>query len=111
MWRAFWDVDATIADELNGFKNVVTRVVWKLTVHRSGRTATQRGVVDLPAPTSAETFIDLDVLQGKTRDEKREIVLQWAELVKPGFVDDRINELLAQITDRPKPQQKTIKIL
>lgn len=99
MSNKIWTVRATVASEKNGFKNVVREVHWTLTVQKGGRSKTRKGSVLLPLPTTQAAYIDLSVLQGMSRADRRATVLGWAEMVRPGFVSEQEQHLEQSLKD------------
>lgn len=81
-----WIVNAEIAPELNGFQNVVTKVHWACVARGENGTARITGVQNVPAPTNAETYIDIAAMQAMDKDTRRALVIQWAEIISPGFL-------------------------
>lgn len=112
-WKLKADVDAQHIDENgNEYANVLRIVRWRCFAHDGENEISVYGSKNLPLPTNPETYIDLTEITGKSEDERRAIILGWAEMIDPGFVAEKealaINQLKSKVE---APQSQTLTIL
>ena len=87
-WSLRAEIQASLSIPVGTFENVVRAVHWSLTCQDSetGKSVRIYGLQKVPSPTSAANYIDLSEIQGLSEDDRRAIILAWAEMVEPGFV-------------------------
>jgi len=101
-----WDVKAETEDytapDGTVFPNTIRVVHWRLTVTDPATGATSRRAGDEPLglPADEDQFIDLADLASRPADERREIVIGWAEAKVPGFIDRVVAAATARLVNK-----------
>jgi len=90
-----WQLEARILPSYTSpegieFANVISQVTWEcmgiydLGEGRALVVVSDPGSLQLPMPTNADSYVDLTAIKGATADERRELILGWAEMLNPG---------------------------
>jgi len=91
-WTLSADVLAEYtAEDGTQFQQVLETVHWRVTAtdDATDTSVTIYGSQAIPKPTTQEGYIDLSVFQDMPEDERKATVLGWAELIAPGFVEEK----------------------
>lgn len=115
MAETYWKLNATVLAEANGFTDVVNAVHWECFARETEGENTGEvrlyGAIDLPLPVAADSYIDLSAIRGADEDQRRAIILGWASMLQPGFVESTeavaLQRLQAQSAS-PDPQVLTL---
>lgn len=106
-----WSLRAHIVPRYGEYTDVVRLVYWTCTATEGVHVAKASGIETIPWPVSEVTFIDLSQIMQATREEKRALILGWAEILQPGFVssvENGVRRKLARQTVVPAGRSETI---
>jgi len=114
-----WNLSADVlaeytAEDGTQFQQVLETVHWRVTAtdDATDTSTTIYGSQSIPKPTDASSFIDLSVLLDMTEDEKRTTVLGWAELIVPGFVQEKEQAVAQKLQAKlDEPVRSSVSVL
>jgi len=114
-WTLSADVLAEYtAEDGTQFQQVLETVHWRVTAtdDATDTSTTIYGSQAIPKPSTQDGYIDLSVLLDMPEEEKRTTVLGWAELIAPGFVEEKEqsvkNKLQAKLDE---PERSSVSVL
>lgn len=114
-----WDVKAETEDytapDGTLFPGAIRVVHWRLTVTdpATGKASRRIGSEPLGLPTDESEFIDLADLASRPAEERRLVVIGWAEATAPGLIDREVAAATARLVHkiegtRPKARRPVV---
>ena len=91
MIETHWTLKVEMLAEYEGFENVIDNVHWRViaTDTDTGATLSIYGSQSVPKPTDKASYIDITTMLDMAPEQRREVILGWAEAIEPGFIAEK----------------------
>ncbi len=111
-----WKLNAKVLESYTSeagdtFENVIEQIHWRCEVSEGDQIKDVYGSLSLPKPTNVETYVDISAISAASDDDKKAMILGWAEILEPGFkqaTEDKLAERLDAAVAAPVVSNVTI---
>lgn len=105
-----WTLDVEMLSEHNGFTNVIDNVHWRVHANDTdtGATTSIYGSQSVPKPTNHASYIDITTMLDLTAEERRVLILGWAEAIEPGFIEEKEAQARATLEEMNAAPARTV---